>query len=99
MELALVKSSISIEIHTSDNGYQKSVTSVNAALDKETLQVARVNEAEVAVIEHLVTRLKVEVIRSSEVLLKHLTLAGHLQLLLDKLGKASLHIVGKELVW
>ena len=68
-ELSLAESGIGIEIHTSDNCDQKRITCVNAALDKETLEVARVDETEVAVVDVLVARVVVVVIACGQVLL------------------------------
>ena len=53
-EFALAEARVRVEVHAADDCNEEGVTSVNAAFDEETLQVARIDEAKVAVINVLV---------------------------------------------
>lgn len=98
VELTFAQSSVSVEVHASNNGNEQSVTGVNAALDEEALQVGSVDEAEVAVIDYFVARLQVVVVTSHQVLLQHLCLPRKSQFFLEQLCQTSFHVVGKELI-
>ena len=97
-ELALAETRICVEVHSADDRDQKRITCVNAALDEESLQIAGVDEAEIAVVEVLVAGVQVVVIAGCQVLLEHLGLTAELQLLLEELGEAALNIIRQELV-
>ncbi len=75
-ELALAKLGISIQVHSSNYRNQESITGIDAAFNKESLQVAGVDESKVAVIDVFVASLGIEIVTRSQILLTHLTLAA-----------------------
>ena len=93
------RSGIGVQIHSTDDRDQKSITGVNAALDEEAFEVGCVNEAEVAIVNDLITGVQVEVVARRQVLFEHLTLTCHGELLLDQLGEAPLDVVREEFIW
>ena len=97
-ELSLAQSSICIQVHSSNYSDKKRITCIDAALNKETLQVWGVDEAKVAVIEVPVARVKAEVVARCQILLQHLDLACQSQLFLEQFRQAAFNIVWQELV-
>ena len=93
-KFALAELGIRIEVHPSNDRNQEGIASIDAAFDEESLQIARVNKAKVAVIDILVAGLNIEVIAGGQVRLAHLTLPAKGKLLLDELSKTALYIVG-----
>lgn len=82
-ELALAELSISIQVHSSNDCNQESITGINATFDKESLQVASVDESKVAVIDVFVAGLCVEIVTRCQILFTHLALAAECKLFLD----------------
>ena len=73
-ELSLAQSGISIQIQSPNNGNQESITRIDAALDKESLQIGCVDESEVAIVNVGVQRFQIVIVLSGQVLLQHLRL-------------------------
>ena len=86
-------SSATFVANSSDDCDQKGVTSVDATLHKESLQIGCIDEFEVAVINVSIEGIKIEIISCCQVLLEHLCLPSKCQLLLEELCQAALNII------